>query len=113
MSETSDSPIKFSFSDEPLRGARIKVIGVGGGGLNAVNRMISAKMEGVEFLVANTDAQALGTSAAPVKIQIGAKLTKGLGAGANPEVGREGRWKTPKSCAKNWKAPTWFLSPRD
>src|SRR5579871_633762 len=101
MSETSDSPIKFSFSDEPLRGARIKVIGVGGGGLNAVNRMISAKMEGVEFLVANTDAQALGTSAAPVKIQIGAKLTKGLGAGANPEVGREAAVEdTEKLCEK-------------
>jgi len=102
MSEQlSDSPIKFSFSDEPLRGARIKVIGVGGGGLNAVNRMISARMEGVEFLVANTDAQALGTSAAPVKIQIGAKLTKGLGAGANPEIGREAAMEdTEKLCEK-------------
>jgi cell division protein FtsZ len=101
MSELSDSPIKFSFSDEPLRGARIKVIGVGGGGLNAVNRMISAHLEGVEFLVANTDAQALSTSAAPVKIQIGAKLTKGLGAGANPEVGREAAMEdTEKLCEK-------------
>jgi cell division protein FtsZ len=102
MSEPlSDSPIKFSFSDEPLRGARIKVIGVGGGGLNAVNRMISAHLEGVEFLVANTDAQALSASAAPVKIQIGAKLTKGLGAGANPEVGREAAMEdTEKLCEK-------------
>ena len=56
---SSESDIRFSFSDEPLRGARIKVVGVGGGGGNAVNRMISAKLEGVEFIVANTDAQAL------------------------------------------------------
>jgi cell division protein FtsZ len=83
-----DDPIRFSFQDEPLRGARIKVIGVGGGGSNAINRMIHAQMEGVEFLVANTDMQALAVSKAPVKIQLGAKLTSGLGAGANPEVGR-------------------------
>lgn len=81
--------IKFSFGDEPRDGARIKVIGVGGGGGNAVNRMITAGMEGVEFLVANTDAQALKQSKAPVKLQVGSKLTKGLGAGANPEVGRK------------------------
>jgi cell division protein FtsZ len=69
--------------------ARIKVIGVGGGGGNAVNRMIQAGIKGVEFLVANTDVQAMRTSLAPVKIQIGGKLTKGLGAGANPEVGKQ------------------------
>ncbi len=68
--------------------ARIKVIGVGGGGSNAVNRMVLAGFEGVEFIVANTDVQALRTNAAPVKIQIGGKLTKGLGAGADPSVGR-------------------------
>jgi cell division protein FtsZ len=97
----NDSHIRFSFSDEPLRGARIKVVGVGGGGGNAVNRMISAKLEGVEFIVANTDAQALGTSAAPVKIQIGAKLTKGLGAGANPDIGRQAAIEdTDKLCEK-------------
>src|SRR5258708_4358499 len=96
-----ENGIKFSFSDEPLRGARIKVIGVGGGGGNAVNRMISARMEGVEFLVANTDAQALASSNAPVKIQIGAKVTKGLGAGANPEIGREAAVEdTEKLCEK-------------
>jgi cell division protein FtsZ len=72
-----------------LEGAKIKVIGVGGGGCNAVNRMIRAKVEGVEFIAANTDQQALKLSQAPVKLQIGAKLTKGLGAGANPEVGRK------------------------
>ena len=68
---------------------KIKVIGVGGGGCNAVNRMIRAKVEGVEFIAANTDLQALKLSQAPVKLQLGAKLTKGLGAGANPEVGRK------------------------
>ena len=80
--------IRFSFQEEARNGARIKVIGVGGGGSNAVNRMIHSRMEGVEFLVANTDLQALGLSQAPVKIQLGAKLTDGLGAGANPEIGR-------------------------
>src|SRR3954464_5105324 len=69
--------------------ARIKVIGVGGGGSNAVNRMVQAGFEGVEFIVANTDVQALGTNVAPVKLQIGGKLTKGLGAGADPNVGRQ------------------------
>jgi cell division protein FtsZ len=69
--------------------ARIKVIGVGGGGNNAVNTMIQANIERVEFIAANTDAQALRRSLAPTKLQLGGKLTKGLGAGANPEVGRE------------------------
>ncbi len=80
--------LRVDFSDNIRRGAKIKVIGVGGGGGNAINRMIAAKVEGVEFMVANTDLQALETSKAPVKIQLGAKLTKGLGAGANPDVGR-------------------------
>ncbi|NDQ58430.1 MAG: cell division protein FtsZ [Acidipila sp.] len=84
-----ESGVRFSFSDEDKRGARIKVIGVGGGGSNAVNRMIRAKVEGIEFIAANTDLQALELSAAPLKLQLGAKLTKGLGAGANPEVGRK------------------------
>ncbi len=75
--------------DPPITGARIKVIGVGGGGGNAVNRMIEAGIEGIEFLVANTDLQALKRSRAPIKIQLGSRLTKGLGAGANPEVGRD------------------------
>ena len=69
--------------------AKIKVIGVGGAGGNAINNMIDSKMLGVKFIAANTDAQALEVSKAPVKIQIGANLTEGLGAGANPEVGRE------------------------
>jgi cell division protein FtsZ len=80
--------LRVDFSDELHHGAKIKVIGVGGGGGNAVNRMIAAKVEGVEFMVANTDLQALEASQAPIKIQLGAKLTKGLGAGANPEIGR-------------------------
>ena len=80
--------IRIQYNDEIARGAKIKVIGVGGGGGNAVNRMIAAKLEGVEFIVANTDVQALQLSHAPVKLQLGVKLTSGLGAGANPDVGR-------------------------
>src|SRR5689334_24862975 len=69
--------------------ARIKVVGVGGGGGNAVNTMISAGLPGVEFIAANTDAQALRVNLSPIKVQIGEKITKGLGAGANPQVGRK------------------------
>ena len=68
--------------------AKIKVIGIGGGGGNAVNTMIAYNLQGVDFITANTDMQALGSSASPVKIQLGAEATKGLGAGANPEVGK-------------------------
>ena len=85
--DTNDS-IRVDFSENLQHAAKIKVIGVGGGGGNAINRMIAARVEGVEFLVANTDVQALQASHAPVKIQLGAKLTKGLGAGANPEIGK-------------------------
>ncbi len=81
--------IRISFNEEARNDAKIKVIGVGGGGGNAVNRMIDAGMEGIEFIVANTDLQALRMSHAPVKLQLGVKLTNGLGAGANPEVGRK------------------------
>ena len=84
-----DAGIRISFSEENQQGAKIKVIGVGGGGCNAVNRMIRAKVEGVEFIAANTDLQALKLSQASTKLQIGGKLTKGLGAGANPEIGRK------------------------
>jgi len=86
---TNDSSIRISFNEDPLNDAKIKVIGVGGGGGNAVNRMIDAGVEGIEFIVANTDLQALRMSRAPVKLQLGLKLTNGLGAGANPEVGRK------------------------
>jgi len=81
--------IRISFNEEARNDAKIKVIGVGGGGGNAVNRMIDAGLEGIEFIVANTDLQALRMSHAPVKLQLGVKLTNGLGAGANPEVGRK------------------------
>ena len=79
----------FIDDEPPITGARIKVIGVGGGGGNAVNRMIDAGIEGIDFVVANTDLQALKRSRASVKIQLGGRLTKGLGAGADPEVGRQ------------------------
>lgn len=72
-----------------VNGARIKVIGVGGGGCNAVNTMIRAGLSGVEYIVANTDAQALSISLAQTKIQLGGNVTKGLGAGANPEIGKK------------------------
>lgn len=84
-----ENGIRISFNEDSRNDAKIKVIGVGGGGGNAVNRMIDAGMEGIEFVVANTDLQALRMSRAPVKIQLGVKLTTGLGAGANPEVGRK------------------------
>jgi len=87
-SDENNANIRVDFSDDLQHAAKIKVIGVGGGGGNAVNRMIAARVEGVEFMVANTDVQALQASHAPVKIQLGAKLTKGLGAGANPEIGK-------------------------
>jgi cell division protein FtsZ len=80
--------LRLRLDDESRSGARIKVIGVGGGGSNAVNRMVKVGLDGVEFMVANTDLQALQTSAATVRLQIGSKLTKGLGAGADPTVGR-------------------------
>ena len=86
---TSVPPVKFLLDENTSKGAVIKVIGVGGGGTNAVNRMIAAQVEGVEFIVANTDLQALKMSDAPIKLQIGAKLTNGLGAGADPEIGKQ------------------------
>ena len=88
MSYQPEDAIRIHYHDEAQRNARIKVIGVGGGGGNAVNRMIAANVEGVEFIAANTDVQALESSQAPVKLQLGVKLTSGLGAGANPDIGR-------------------------
>ena len=78
----------FELVEHVHLGARIKVIGVGGGGGNAINTMIAAKLNGVDFIVANTDAQAIDSSRAAIKIQLGEQITKGLGAGANPEIGR-------------------------
>src|SRR5690606_16878913 len=81
--------LKYVIEDETSKGARIKVVGVGGGGCNAVARMVDQGLEGVEFYALNTDAQALAASKAPNRLQIGAKITNGLGAGANPDIGRQ------------------------
>ena len=81
--------LRLTLDPEARRGAKIKVVGVGGGGSNAVNRMVEVGLGGVEFIVANTDVQALDHNQAAVKIQIGHKLTKGLGAGADPNIGRQ------------------------
>src|SRR2546430_6620942 len=83
---------------EPV--AKIKVIGLGGGGGNAVSRMMAAQFSGVEFIVGNTDIQALRASPAPVKIQLGTKLTAGLGAGSNPEVGRNAALENPDEITR-------------
>jgi cell division protein FtsZ len=80
--------LRLTLEEEVRNGARIKVIGVGGGGGNAVNRMVQAGLEGVQFVAANTDAQALAANAAHIKLQIGSRVTKGLGAGADPDIGR-------------------------
>ena len=79
----------FELEDSGVQTARMKVVGVGGGGGNAVNRMIEDQLGGVEFISVNTDAQALAMSKSDIKIQIGRKLTRGLGAGARPEIGRQ------------------------
>src|SRR3974377_1877445 len=84
-----ESDFRIHFNQDALNSAKNKVIGVGGGGGNAVNRMIETALEGIEFVVANTDLQALKLSRAPVKIKLGGEPTTGLGAGANPEVGRK------------------------
>src|ERR1041385_3437474 len=81
--------LRLTLDPAARRGAKIKVIGVGGGGSNAVNRMVEVGLGGVEFIVANTDAQALDHSKAAIKLQLGQKLTKGLGAGADPNIGRQ------------------------
>jgi len=85
----TEGVIMFEFDENVEQVAKIKVVGVGGGGSNAVNTMIAAHIDGVEFMVANTDAQALRANLSSLRVQLGHKLTKGLGAGANPEVGRE------------------------
>ncbi len=89
MTKHNDAPGRITFADEETGSARIKVVGVGGGGGNAIARMIASGLQGIEFIAVNTDLQALRANRAPVKIQIGAKITKGLGAGANPDVGRQ------------------------
>ncbi|MCJ7642521.1 MAG: cell division protein FtsZ [Desulfobacterales bacterium] len=79
----------IEFDENRNLAAKVKIVGIGGGGNNAVNTMISYQLSGVEFIAANTDAQALAATRAPIKLQLGSKLTKGLGAGANPEIGRK------------------------
>ncbi|NOR14124.1 MAG: cell division protein FtsZ, partial [Candidatus Aminicenantes bacterium] len=88
MSEEFRSKLKFHLADENA-GAKIKVIGLGGGGGNAVNRMIDARIEGVDFIAVNTDLQALNTNKAGTKLQIGNQLTKGLGSGGRPDIGKQ------------------------
>src|SRR5690349_18260408 len=85
----NNEPLRLTLAPEARNAARIKVVGVGGGGSNAVDRMVEVGLGGVEFIVANTDVQALDHNKAGVKIQIGGKLTKGLGAGADPNIGRQ------------------------
>ncbi|HZF05295.1 MAG TPA: cell division protein FtsZ [Patescibacteria group bacterium] len=89
----------FELDDAP-QAAKIKVIGLGGGGGNAVSRMMAAQFTGVEFIVANTDMQALRNSPAPVKVQLGSKLTQGLGAGSNPDVGRNAALEDPETITR-------------
>ena len=81
--------LKYEIEEEVRKGAHIKVIGIGGGGCNAVARMVTEGLQGVEFYAINTDAQALAACGVPNKLQIGAKMTNGLGAGANLEIGRQ------------------------
>lgn len=88
MAEEKSNRLKFHLVEE-TPAAKIKVIGIGGGGGNAINRMIEANIEGVEFVAVNTDVQALQTNHAPLKVQVGAQLTKGLGSGGHPEIGRQ------------------------
>ena len=90
----------FEFEESATQNARMKVVGVGGGGGNAVNRMIDEHLEGVEFISVNTDAQALLSSKSDVKIQIGKKLTRGLGAGARPEIGDRPSRRIATKCAQ-------------
>ena len=83
--------------------AKLKVVGVGGGGCNAINNMVEAGLQGVEFIAVNTDIQSLNTNKAAVKIQVGTKLTSGLGAGANPEVGRQAALEDAEQIAEHLK----------
>jgi cell division protein FtsZ len=93
----NNNKLNIFIDEPPITGAKIIVIGVGGGGSNAVNRMIEAGIKKVDFIVVNTDLQALNDSHAPVKIQLGSELTRGLGAGANPRSGAKPPSKTPKN----------------
>jgi cell division protein FtsZ len=89
LMDSGNDGLKYEIEEEPLSGARIKVIGVGGGGCNAVARMMQQGLRGVEFYAMNTDVQALNACGVPNKLQLGAKMTNGLGAGANSDIGRQ------------------------
>ena len=89
LTPDGQTQVKISLEEVGVQGARIKVVGVGGGGGNAINRMVDVGLNGAEFIAINTDLQALRNSKAPVRLQIGSTLTKGLGAGANPDIGRQ------------------------
>ena len=102
----------LQFETSMEKSAVIKVIGVGGGGCNAVNRMVQSELKGIEFIAANTDRQALNNCLAETKIQIGEKLTRGLGAGANPEVGQKAAEESLDEITALWMAPTWYSSPQ-
>jgi len=95
----------------PALQPRITVIGVGGAGGNAVNNMIASGLEGVDFVVANTDAQALAGSRAERRVQLGANITQGLGAGSRPDVGGRRRKRPWTRSSMKFRAPTWSLSP--
>jgi len=99
----------LDFDVETQQFANIRVIGVGGGGNNAINRMIEAGLKGVEFIAVNTDAQALYLSKAEKKIQIGEKLTKGLGAGADPDIGKKAAEELPMRLKGLYKVRIWCL----
>ena len=100
--------LKFAIQEEVLAGTKIKVVGVGGGGSNAVARMMNEGLQGVEFHILNTDVQALNASQVPNKLAIGSKVTNGLGAGSDPGTRTDRRrWRTPSASSKFWKAPTW------
>jgi cell division GTPase FtsZ len=106
LEERQMSGMVFEVMQETANAAVIKVIGVGGGGCNAIDNMISSHVHGVEFICANTDAQSLQRNKSPQKLQLGNNLTRGLGAGANPE-GPQRRWKTANALPTPCVAPTW------
>lgn len=95
----------------PERVVAIKVIGVGGAGNNVVNRMIEAGVQGVDFIAVNTDKQDLNKSKAPEKVQIGEKLTGGMGAGSKPDIGKKSAEESRASIARCWRTPIWYSSP--
>jgi cell division protein FtsZ len=97
----------FELEENNAQNARMKVVGVGGGGGNAVNRMIDEQLQGVEFISVNTDSQALQSSKSDVKVQIGRKLTRGLGAGARPEIGRQAIEENRDDVEQRSSTPTW------